>query len=69
MHNESWVSGEPVTDLWGLVGRGVIQDEVNVEVCWNFAVDGVQELLELDRARWRECSEPMIWPVVMSSAA
>ena len=39
---------QPAVDLWGLVGRDVVDDQVHIEVFGHAAVDEVQELLELD---------------------
>ena len=44
------VSGEPPVDRRGLTGGGVIQDRVHVEMGRDLAVDGSQELAELDGA-------------------
>ena len=40
---EARVAHEPAMDLWRLVGRDVVDDEMDVEVVRNAAVDQVQE--------------------------
>src|SRR5664280_714701 len=47
---ETRVGGQPALDLWCLVRRVVIENEVNVQGGGNLLVDGDEELLELDRA-------------------
>jgi hypothetical protein len=44
------MGGKPAADLRGLVGRAVVEDEVDVEVFGNLLLDRLQELVELDRA-------------------
>ena len=48
----SWsgLGEQPAFDRRRLVGGGVVEDEVNVEVFGDLCVDGLQELPELDRA-------------------
>src|SRR4051794_31978228 len=41
---------QPLLDGWGLVGGGVVEDQVDGQVVGDFLVDRGQELLELDRA-------------------
>jgi hypothetical protein len=48
--DESRVGKQPLLDSWGLVCRGVVEDQVDGEVVGDFVVDGGEELLELDRA-------------------
>ena len=42
--------GEPVADQLGLVGAGVVDDEMDVEIGRNVGLDGVEELAELPGA-------------------
>ena len=44
---EAWVAHEPAMDLRRLVGRDVVDNEVDVEVFWDRAVDQVQKVPEL----------------------
>ena len=50
MNVESPVTLQPALDLGGLVGRDVVDDDVDVEMVGDVAVDQVQELAELDGA-------------------
>jgi hypothetical protein len=50
------------------VRGGVVQDQVHVQISGDFLLQGVEELLELDRAV-AECSRTITLPVVMSRAA
>jgi hypothetical protein len=43
------VAHESSLDLWGLVRRDVVHDEMDVQIVGNRSVDQVQELSELDR--------------------
>lgn len=42
--------GEPVTDALGLMGAGVVDDEMHFEAGRDLRFDGVEELAELQRA-------------------
>ena len=44
-----WASSQ-FLDRWRLVGDAVVEDHVHVELGGDFAVEGLEELLELDRA-------------------
>jgi hypothetical protein len=44
------MGGQPALDGGRRVGRAAVQDEVDVELPRDFAIEGLQELLELDRA-------------------
>jgi len=48
--HEPGVRGEPVTDGRRLVRGGVVEHEMDIELGGHFAVEGLEELLELDRA-------------------
>ena len=48
MQGEPGVAHQPGVDLGSLVGRGVVDDHVDVEVLGHASVDEVQELSELD---------------------
>ena len=50
VQDEPGVREQPALDRRGLVRRGVVEHQVHVEVGRDLAVDGLQELLELDRA-------------------
>jgi hypothetical protein len=60
--------GEPISDELGLVGSGVVEDEMNIEAVGNIGLDGVEELRN-SCARWRRKQRPMILPTWTSSAA
>jgi len=60
--------GEPIADELGLVGAGIVDDEVNVEVGRHVALDRVEEAAELPGAVARE-HWPMTFPTFTSSAA
>jgi hypothetical protein len=47
---EPGVAKQPAVDLGGLVGRDVVDDEMDVELLRHAAVDEVQEPAELDSA-------------------
>ena len=47
---EARVTHSPAMNLGGLVRRGVVHDDVDVEVVGHAAVEEVQEPTELDRA-------------------
>ena len=47
---EAGVRKQPAFDLRGLVRGCIVEHEVHVEVLGDSLVDGVEELLELDRA-------------------
>ena len=62
------MANEPAVDGGGLVGRRVIDDDVDVEIIGHLAVDQVQEPLELS-ARWRAVRLAMTLPEATSKAA
>ena len=66
--DESRVGQQPFLDRWGLVGRGVVENQMYGEVVGDFVVDRDEELLELDRAVPRAQGADDL-PVVMSKAA
>ncbi len=45
---ESGVAHQPAVDVGGLVGGGVVDDHVHVQMVGNVAVDQVEEAAELD---------------------
>ena len=49
MHTPARPLGEPIPDELGLVGSGVVEDEINIEAVGNIGLDGVEELAELLR--------------------
>ena len=66
--NRGWAC-QPALDRRGLVGGGVVEDEVHVEVGGDFGVDRASGTARNSVARWRACSAPMTLPVARSSAA
>jgi hypothetical protein len=50
MQNEAGVCEQPALNHGRLVGRGAIEDHVHLEFGGDFTVEGLEELLELDRA-------------------
>ena len=50
VQHEPRVGGQPLVDRRRLVGRAVVEDDVDVEIGRDLAIEGLQELLELDRA-------------------
>ena len=60
--------GEPISDEFGLVGSGVVEDEMNIEAVGTLA-SMVSRNLRNSCARWRRKQRPMILPTWTSSAA
>ena len=50
VQREAQVTEQPAVELGGLVRRGVVNDDVHVELGGHAAVDEIQEPSELDRA-------------------
>ena len=50
MQDEAWVREQPFLDRRRLVRRAVVEHDVDVEAGRDLAIDGPEELLELDRA-------------------
>ena len=50
MQDEAWVGEQPFLDRRRLVRRAVVEHDVDVEAGRDLAIDGLKELLELDRA-------------------
>src|SRR6185503_4407941 len=48
MNMEAWVPGDPVLDLWMLVGRVVVADQMQRLALRRFTVDLAQEVEPLD---------------------
>jgi len=49
--------GEPVADSLGLVGAGIVDDEMDVEIVRNPCLDGIEELARTSLARNRQESD------------
>ena len=62
VQDEAWVGGQPALDRRGLVGGGVVEHEVHVEVVGDLGVDRASGTSWNSIARWRACSEPMTLP-------
>lgn len=49
MQHEPGMGQQPFPDRRRLMGRGVVEDEMDLELWGNLPVEGLEELLELDR--------------------
>src|SRR3954454_7889735 len=58
MQDKARVAGQPALDRWCLVGEGVVEDEVDVEVVRDLVVDLDEELTRETIARPRPSSAP-----------
>jgi hypothetical protein len=65
---EPRVSGQPALDGRRLVSRGLVEHDMNGELGGDLSIDGLQDLLELDRAM-AAVQAPATVPVARSSAA
>jgi hypothetical protein len=65
---EAGVAEQPPVDLGGLVRRGVVNDEMDIEIGGDRSVDEVQNRLN-SSARWQSVMDEMTWPDATSRAA
>ena len=49
MHMPAEPFGEPVADQFGLMARGIVHDDVNIEIGGDMLFDGVEEAAEFLR--------------------
>jgi hypothetical protein len=63
------MASEPSFDRRGLVGRGVVEHQVHVEVGGDLGVDLLEERQKLLRSMLIACRDPITLPLARSKAA